>query len=193
MKRIHKQHLNKKHRKQSGGGDLSFLKPQPITATPLKYGATNPSEEAFLEVQHMNQEQNAINNGEVVSTSQTGGNQLVMPESGVTVPQSDAPLANEPGGANEINTKLTQILMQQGADATMDGCVGQGAGCTADNYWDGKGGSRKTKKALKHKKYRTRKVNKHTKTTKSKKITKTKKTNKHRKNSKSKKTIKSRK
>ena len=63
MRRIHKQHLNKKHRKQSGGADLSFLKPQPITATPLKYGATNPSEEAFLEVQHMNQEQNAINNG----------------------------------------------------------------------------------------------------------------------------------
>ena len=116
-----------------------------------------------------------------------------MSEGGVTVPQSDAPLANEPGGANEINTKLTQILMQQGADASMDGCVGQGAGCTAENYWDGKGGSRKTKKSSKHKRYRTRKVTKHKKTSKSKKITKSKKTSKYRKNSKSKKTVKSRK
>jgi hypothetical protein len=173
------------NKNMKGGNKAGFLEPQPITETPLQYGATNPAEEAFLANEAMSNEQNQIMNGEAPQQPQTGGN------ADISVPQYNDQLSSQPGGTNDTITQLTKIQAQQGADATMDGCVGQGAGCTNDNYWDGKGGkrkmSRKAKKAKKAKKM-SRKMKKSRKlnTKKSRKLN-TKKSNKTKKSRKSRK------
>ena len=180
----HKKTKTRKRSRHLRGGSKtpSFLTPDPITATPLKYGATNPSEEAFLENQMIAENQQRMNDGLPPVAEQSGG--------AVVIPQSDGPLANEPGGTNETNTQLNEIIMQQQADSVMDGCVGQGAGCTSSNYWDGTGGRRNIRQSKKHKKHtKSRRIRK-TKSKKHKKHTKSRRTRKQKKHTKSRKSRK---
>ena len=159
--------MRKYNRKMRGGTEQSFLTPQPVVATPLKYGASNPGQEAFLEQQNNAINQQRINDG--LPPLQTGGNGEII------VPQVDNPLPSQPNDANAMSAQLNEILAQQQANAIMDGCVGQGAGCTNTNYWDGKGGKRKTKKSRKVNKKKSQKIKKTRKNKKSRKSRKSKK------------------
>ena len=155
-KRYTKKRSTYKHMR-GGNTTPSFLKPQPMTATPLKYGASNPAEEAFLENQMMANNQQRINDG--LPPKQMGGSSQSQ---GIVVPQSDAPLANEPGGTNETTAILNEIIAQQGANAVMDGCVGAGPSCSSENLWNGKGGKHHYKRNNKRKsKRKTKRNNKH--------------------------------
>lgn len=146
----HKSRSSRAHRRKMKlrGGNKSFLTPPPIIEQPLKYGATNPSEEAYLHQQAMNQNQQSMINGE--PPVQSGGAE------GIVVPQMQTSLSSSPNDANNISVELNKTLTQQQSNSQMDGCVGQGGACTAENTWDGKGGKRKNmkKKYSRVKKYR---------------------------------------
>lgn len=125
-----------------GGLNPSFLNPPPHIEEPLQYGASNPSQEAFLRQQHLNENQQRLLNGEAplhASEVMRGG---ASATNGIVVPQIQTSLAPLPNDANAISVDANASLSQQGANAVLDACVGQGASCTQSNLWDGKGGKK---------------------------------------------------
>lgn len=131
-----------------GGLNPSFLNPPPHIEEPLQYGASNPSQEAFLRQQHLNLNQQRLLNGEAplhVSEIMRGG---ASATNGIVVPQIQTSLPPLPNDANAISVDANTSLSQQGSNAVLDACVGQGASCTQANLWDGKGG-RKGRKGRK--------------------------------------------
>jgi hypothetical protein len=147
MKFTKKTLIKTSKRKHLKGGNKSFLTPPPHIEQPLKYGASTPSEEAFLHQQHMNQNQQRMLNGEPpVHQTQTQTQTQVGGVQGIVVPQVQTPLPSMPNDANSISVDANKTLTQQGANAVMDSCVGQGNTCTVQNAWDGKGGKRRSRK-----------------------------------------------
>ncbi len=140
-----KKRQTKKNKYHKGGSNnsLGFLQPPPHIEQPLEFGASNPAEEAYLRQQHMNENQQNILDGKPPvhsSQNQTGGN-----INGIVVPQIQSSLPPQPNDPNNLSVELNKTLTQQGANAVMDGCVGQGDSCTVQNHWDGKGGKKKSK------------------------------------------------
>jgi hypothetical protein len=144
-----------KYHKGGSNNSLGFLEPPQQIEVPLEFGASNPAEEAFLRQQHMNQNQQNILDGEPPissSENQTGGS-----SNGIVVPQIQTSLPSQPNDPNNLSVELNKTLTQQGANAVMDGCVGQGDSCTVQNHWDGKGGKKKIRNKSRTSKSRTSK------------------------------------